>query len=228
TRRASSARLATTGPAGAARLAAGPARTGSSTGPSSATCARATRAGAWRCVIGGKRRCLAIRIPRAGGSARATRASAAGRLAAGGLACARAGVAVPGRAGVDAIGHVPAAERGRVALGQGALVLALLERIVRLSRGRLAGDRKAAGWLARSAATTAAVLANVVEAPQLAALVGRAVAADVALAAVLATHLHGGLGGAALADHRQQGQCGRCAILEPELAAQGLDLVIHQ
>src|SRR5690606_19531083 len=119
-------------------------------------------------------------------------------LAAAGLArAAGAGVAVAAGAGVDAVGHVPAAERGRVALGQGALVLALLERLLRLARGGLAGDGQAAGRLALAAA--AAVLAHVVEAAQLAAFVGRGVAADVAVAAVLAADVQGRLGGAALA-----------------------------
>ncbi|HRN30315.1 MAG TPA: hypothetical protein PK890_11540, partial [Terrimesophilobacter sp.] len=44
-------------------------------------------------------------------------------------------------------------------------------------------------------------------------LVGGGVAAHVAVAAVLAAHVHRGLGRAALADHRQQGQRRRRAVL---------------
>src|SRR5690606_19111934 len=47
------------------------------------------------------------------------------------------GIAMAGRAGVDALGYVPGAERGRIAIGQrlGTLGLALLERLLRLLGG---------------------------------------------------------------------------------------------
>src|SRR5690606_21574345 len=127
---------------------------------------------AGRGVVGGKHRRIAgmaIGVRRARGPARATcatwtttataGAAAARRLAWTTCAC-RARVAVSRRAGVDAIRHVPAAERGRVALGQGALVLASLQRVVRLARGGFTGDRQAARRLARAAAA-AAVFADV-------------------------------------------------------------------
>ena len=60
-------------------------------------------------------------------------------------------IAMPRWTGFHAVRHVPGAECGRIAIGQGArtLVLALLERAVRLLRCRLAADRQAAG-LARA------------------------------------------------------------------------------
>src|SRR5690606_36684177 len=110
---------------------------------------------------------------------------------------------------------------------QGALVLAHCERILRLTRGRLADERESDERLALAAAADA-ILGHIVDAAQLAALVGGAVAIHVAVAAVLATSLHGGLGGAALADDRQQRECGGGAVLEAEPRAQRLDLVVGE
>src|SRR5690606_23021472 len=95
------------------------------------------------------------------------------------LRAAAVGVAVPAGARVDAVGHVPGTERRRVAFRQRvALLLALLERLLRLLGRGLAADGEAAVRLAP--ATAAAVFTHVVEAAQFAALVGGAVAADVA------------------------------------------------
>src|SRR3546814_1679607 len=59
--------------------------------------------------------------------------AAAGLLAVGLLRAAAVGVSVAAGAGVDAVGHVPGAERRRVAFRQRiALLLALLERLLRL------------------------------------------------------------------------------------------------
>ncbi|MCW0417692.1 hypothetical protein NB689_003446 [Xanthomonas sacchari] len=77
-----------------------------------------------------------------------------------------------------------------------------------------------------AAAAAAAVLAEGVEAAQLAAFVGGVVAVDVGIAA--AADLHGGLGRLALADHRLQGQRRRGAFLQLQLGAQRLDLVLRQ
>src|SRR5690606_11864928 len=157
----------------------------------------------------------------------ATRAGAA--LAAAGLLAVRLpgaaaiGIAVAAGSGADAIGHVPGAERGRIAFRKrvGALLLALLEGLLRLLGRGLAADREAAVRLPAAAA----ILAHVVEAAQFAALVGGVVAADVARRTPLAVDLHGRLAGLALADHRLQRQRRRRAFLELEFAAQGLDLV---
>ena len=62
-------------------------------------------------------------------------------------------------------------------------------------------------------ATTTAILAHIVEAAQLAAFIGRAVPADIAWSGGT-THVHGGLRGLALAEHRHQGQCRRRAFLK--------------
>src|SRR5690606_37315822 len=106
-----------------------------------------------------------------------------------------------------------------------ALLRALLERLLRLLGRHFAADGQAAvRLLAATAAAT--VLAHVVEAAQLAALVGGVVAVDVGLAAL--ADAHGGLGRAALADHRLQGQGGGGAVLELELLAQRLDLLLRQ
>src|SRR5690606_4230123 len=107
-----------------------------------------------------------------------------------------------------------------------ALLLALLERLLRLLGRGLAADGEAAVRLAP--ATAAAVFAHVVEAAQFAALVGGAVASDVAVRAVLAADEHGRLAGLALADHRLQRQCRWRTLLELQFAAQGLDLVVGQ
>src|SRR3546814_6863689 len=94
----------------------------------------------------------------------------------------------------DLVGHVPGAERRRVAFRQRiALLLALLERLLRLLGRGFAADGEAAVRLAPATAT--AVFAHVVEATQFAALVRGAVAADVAVRAVLAADLHGRLAG---------------------------------
>src|SRR5690606_28068104 len=134
------------------------------------------------------------------------------------------GIAMAGRAGVDALGYVPGAERGRIAIGQrlGTLGLALLERLLRLLGGLLAAHRQPAVRLL--AAAPAALLAHVVEAPQFASFVGDVVAVDVALRAVVAGDMQGGLGGPPLPDHRQQRERRRRAFLELERLAQCLDL----
>src|SRR5690606_30675868 len=160
------------------------------------------------------------------GTSAAARAAAA-RLATRTRLAARAGVAVAAGAGTHAIGHVPDAERGRIAVRQlvVVLLLALLERLLRLLGRHLATDGQAAVRLLATAAT-AAVLAHVVEAAQLAALVGGVVAVDVGLAAL--ANAHRGLGRAALADHRLQGQGGGGGVLELELGAQRVDLLDRQ
>src|SRR5690606_12411645 len=77
---------------------------------------------------------------RAGTAATGTNRPRTTGLAAARLArAARTRIAVARRTGIHAVGHVPAAECGRVALGEGALVLALLERGMRLARRGLAG-----------------------------------------------------------------------------------------
>ena len=134
-----------------------------------------------------------------------------------------------GRPGIHAFGHVPAAERGGIAFGQRlrAFHRALFERLVlRLTGGGFAAHRqRAAGLAALFVAETAAVLAHVVEAPQLAAFVGGVVAVDVRLtAAAFAADVHGRLGGLALADHRLQRQCRRRAFFQLEFLAQAVDL----
>src|SRR5690606_18015348 len=145
------------------------------------------------------------------------------------------GIAMAAGAGIYAVGHVPGAERcgvfmpmaRRAAAGLAAsrvlprLARALgLERLVDLLGRCLAADGQAAVRLL--AATAATILAHVVEAAQLAALVGGVVAADVALGA-MAAHVHGRLGRLALADHRLQRQCRRRAVLQAEFLAQRLD-----
>src|SRR3546814_4182068 len=102
------------------------------------------------------------------------------------------------------------------------LLLALLERLLRLLGRGFAADGEAAVRLAPATA----VFAHVVEAAQFAALVRGAVAADVAVRAVLAADLHGRLAGLALADHRLQGQRRRRAFLTLQFAAQCFALVI--
>src|SRR5690606_32861125 len=162
-------------------------------------------------------------------SAGTTTARAGALLAGARLARATAvGVAMSGRTGIDALGHVPGAERGRVAFRQrlGSLLRALLERLLRLLGRLLAADREATVRLL--AAAPATILAHMVEAAQLAPLVGGVVAVDVALRTAVAAHVHGRLGGLALADHRQQGQRRRRAFLELELLAQHVDLRIGQ
>src|SRR5690606_30712816 len=162
-------------------------------------------------------------------AARAGPPLAAGLLAVGLLfRPAAVGVAMAAGPGVDAVGHVPGAERRRVAFRKRLLAFqpALLERFLGLLGCGLAADRQAAVRLA--VAATAAVLAHVVEAAQLAALVRGAVAADVAVRPVLAAHVHGRLARLALADHRLQRQCRWRAFLELQLAAQRLDLVVRQ
>src|SRR5690606_282225 len=76
------------------------------------------------------------------------------------------GVAMPAGAGLDAVGHVPSAERGRVAIGQRLLALrrALLERLLRLLGRGFATDGQAAVALRAAATTATTVLADVVEA----------------------------------------------------------------
>src|SRR5690606_18537915 len=175
-----------------ARASTGPAAAGLATrrlaaGPGAARRARTVVARAGIGVVGREHRGIArmavgMRRARARLAARAGARLGAARLA----RAAGAGIAMSRGAGVDAVGHVPAAERRRVALGQRALVLARLQRLVRLPRRGLAGHRQAAGGLALAA--TAAILAHVVEAAQFAALVGGVVAAHVALAAVLPAH----------------------------------------
>src|SRR5690606_36384434 len=77
---------------------------------------------------------------------------------------ARTGVAVAAGTGAHAIGHVPGAERRRVAVRQRveALLRALLERLLRLLGRHLAADGQAAVRLL-AAAATATVLAHMVE-----------------------------------------------------------------
>ena len=137
-------------------------------------------------------------------------------------------------AGVHAVRHVPGAHLGRVlaALLAGLHALALraraalgLEGLVRLLGRGFAADGQAAVRLARAAAAVA-VFAYVVEAAQLAAFVGGAVAAHVAVAARVAAHHR--LAGLALAQHRHQGQCGRCAVFQAHRLAQRLDLGLRQ
>src|SRR3546814_6518226 len=92
----------------------------------------------------------------------------AGLLAVGLLRAAAVGVSVAAGAGVDAVGHVPGAERRRVAFRQRiAILLALLERLLRL----LGRGFAAAGEAAVRLAPATAVFARVVEAAQFAALV---------------------------------------------------------
>src|SRR5690606_20819487 len=193
--------------------------------------ARTGRVGvvAGRGMVGGKaHRAARVSVRMRGLGARLAAARAA-LLARAGLARSTAvRVAVAGRAGVDAVGHVPGAEGCRIALRQrlGSLGLALLERLLRLFRGLFAAHGQAAMRLL--AAAPATVLAHVVEAAQFAPLVGGVVAVDVALRAAVAAHVHGRLGGLALADHRQQGQRRRRTFLEFEFLAQRLDLGIGQ
>src|SRR5690606_19057200 len=176
----------------------------------------------------------------------ATQAAGAGtpRAAGRGLAAMRlarttrtVGIAMAAGTGIDAIGHVPGAECRRVVVSLAGARLAAarilaglartlgLERLVDLLGRCLAADGEAAVWLL--AAAPAAVLAHVVEATQLAALVGGVVAADVTLGAV-AAHVHGRLGGLALADHRLQRQCRRRTVLQAEFLAQRLDALGRQ
>src|SRR5690606_16088393 len=138
------------------------------------------------------------------------------------------GVAMTGRAGVDTIGHIPGAERSRVAFGQGTsvLVLALLERLLRLLGGLFTADGQSTRRPA--VATAAAIFTHVIEAAQFAAFVGSVVAIDVGAAAAATADMHGGLGGLALADHRQQGQGRWRAFLELEFLAQRFDLGVGQ
>src|SRR5690606_30112368 len=160
------------------------------------------------------------------GTRRLARALAGARLA--GALAARAGVAVAAGAGGHALGHVPGAECGRVAVRQRlqrALLLALLERLLRLLGRHLAADGEAAVRLL-AAAAAATVLAHVVEAAQFAALVGGVVAVDVGLPAL--AHVQRGLGRAALANHRLQGQGGGRVGVQAQLAAQGVDLLLRQ
>src|SRR5690606_4689952 len=137
------------------------------------------------------------------------------------------GVAVARRAGVHAFGHVPGPERGGVALGQRlrAFLLALFQRLLHLLGRLFAADRQRA---LRLAATAAALLAHVVEAAQLAALVGGVHAVHICLAARLAGEVQGCLRGLALADDRQQRQCRRGAFLEAEFPAQRLHVCRRQ
>ena len=74
-------------------------------------------------------------------------------------------------------------------------------------------------------ATSAAILAHVVEATQLATFVRGVVAAAVTLRAMLPADVHGRLRRAPLADHRLQRQRRRRAVLESEFLAQRVDLV---
>src|SRR5690606_194787 len=136
--------------------------------------------------------------------------SAAGSalLAGAGLARAAAvGVAMAGRPRLDALGHVPGAERGRVAVRQrlrAALLGAVLEWFLRLLGCLFAAHGEAAMRLVAPA--SAAVLAYMVETAQFTPLVGGVVSVDIALRTTVVAHVHGRLGGLALADHRQQGQ----------------------
>ena len=136
----------------------------------SATAARTTRT-----ATTGTARALACATRTTGTTLLRTGASAAPGL----LRAAAVGIAVAGRAGLHAIGHVPSAERSRIAIWQGAraLVGTLLERLLRLLGRRVAADGQAAMRLARTAATTAAIFAHVVEATQLTAFVGATVVA---------------------------------------------------
>lgn len=111
------------------------------------------------------------------------------------LASARAagaGIAVATWAGTHAIRHIPATERGRVAIWQRAVALAgraLLERpLLRLSGGGFAADGEATVVTAGLTATTAAALfARVVETAQLAAFIGAGgLAVDISVTAALA------------------------------------------
>src|SRR3546814_15226009 len=96
------------------------------------------------------------------------------------------------------------------------LLLALLERLLRLLGRGFAADGEAAVRLAPATA----VFAHVVEAAQFAALVRGAVAADVAVLAVLAADLPGRIPGLPLARPRLQGQRRRRAFLQLHFAAQ--------
>ncbi|KAG1256149.1 hypothetical protein G6F65_016454 [Rhizopus arrhizus] len=131
------------------------------------------------------------------------------------------------RAGAHAIRHVPGAECRRIAFRQRTVVLlrALLERLLRLLGRGFTADRQAAlETAALATATTAAIFAHVVEATQLAAFISGVVAVDVGIATATLAHAHGGLGGAALADHRLQGQRRRRAFFQLQLRAQGFHL----
>src|SRR4249919_2434566 len=135
-------------------------------------------------------------------------------------------IAMPGRAGLDAFGHVPGTERGGIAFRQRTrtLFLALLERLLRLLRRHFAADGQAAVRLLATAAT-AAVFAHMIEAAQFAAFVSGVVAADVTLRAGAAGEVDGRLGRLALADHRLQRQGRRRIALEAEFTAQCFDLL---
>src|SRR4249919_793387 len=135
-------------------------------------------------------------------------------------------IAMPGRAGLDAFGHVPGTERGGIAFRQRTrtLFLALLERLLRLLRRHFAADGQAAVRLLATAAT-AAVFAHMIEAAQFAAFVSGVVAADVTLRAGAAGEVDGRLGRLALADHRLQRQRRRRIALEAEFTAQRFDLL---
>src|SRR5690606_25132598 len=156
-----------------ATAAAGSTTTGAARGGAAvAARARAARAGgpaARGRVVGREvRRAVGVAVGAAGTALlRRARALALLRatllprlLAARLLGPAAVGVAVAAGAGVHAIGHVPAAERGGVAFGQRALVLALLERLVGLLGGGFAADGEAAVAALARLAATAAVLAH--------------------------------------------------------------------
>ena len=92
-------------------------------------------------------------------SATTTRAGTATRTPAAGLAIrllltATVGVAMAAGAGIDAVRHVPGAERGGVAVGKRLVALrcALLERLLRLLGRRFAADGQTAVALRTAAA----------------------------------------------------------------------------
>src|SRR5690606_27604380 len=179
-----------------------------------------------------------------------TTTATAGGLA-GATALGRTGAARRRHAGngVHALGHVPAAEGGRIlvvharrlgvaAAAAGAPALAARSlaaggggavAVVVVARGaaRAAGLAALLALAGRAAAAAARLLAQVVEAAQFARLFLEHGAIDVGgLLSVLADADLGGAR-AALADHRLQGQRRR-AVLQAKLLAQALDLGLRQ
>src|SRR5690606_17952784 len=244
---ARAARAAATGTATTARTAAATGATTAAGTPASTVAGRAVAGVAARAAILARRGVVGREVHRVARMAVGTRGlartlagactgatGAAGtRTAADGLAArtrlaAGTGVAMAAGAGADALRHVPGAERGRIAIRQRlqhAFLLALLERLLRLLGRHLAADGQAAVRLL-AAAAAATVLADMVETAQFAALVGGVVAVDVGLATL--ADAHRGLGRATLADHRLQGQGGSGGVIELELRAQRLDLLLRQ
>src|SRR5690606_33039675 len=189
---ARAARAAATGTATTARTAAATGATTAAGTPASTVAGRAVAGVAARAAILARRGVVGREVHRVArtvgtrglartlaGACTGATGAAGTRTAADGLAArtrlaAGTGVAMAAGAGADAFRHVPGAERGRIAIRQRlqrALLLALLERLLRLLGRHLAADGQATVRLL-AAAAAATVLADVVETAQLAALVG--------------------------------------------------------